>query len=888
MGIIIYNISYNILKPLDKSQIPSGILYDYVYPVAALANYDGSTQTDTSNIDHFYESYAELYHSMLNNYGKVHPATLRKNASRFHQDAVYHHPIGIIDYTFHSIDTNAISNNLLTVNNGQLYDVQGRSQSPYIPKTARIAGLLVNDEYPCLYPGQHYFTFSDDFVLSNSGFSLSQVTHLQAIFNGTSIYNASVSGLVDFTLPLTILNIDQSDVLVLILTINGQQRHYHITTCQISAEPTNTCRGTDQIEITGFPFDGGYGEGTYSEKGIATIYWADGHCADKLLRKPVIFVDGFDPFNGQHHGELWSKYLNFPYIDLNGQNRLGDELLSNLHNFDVIILDQKADTSHTYNRGGAGLIENNGLVLAKLLDTLYQIYHTTLTDDFVVVGASMGGLVTRYGLTWMEKNNKPHHTRLFISFDSPQNGAHINIGLQRTIDIFTQEGLLSENTKIKNALHQSNAAKQMLIYHSSTNSETLQAHPFRSIFLNNLQTVGNWPTQCRVVSIINGNKNGILKNITPSPNPYNAEPIASQQTVIDFGIWRKFYGINCNLNICKLINFEVFAQSSTTRALTNKLKVQKTPLTRLINSFDIPLRSFSQFSQPYNGASPDIAPGCRFGQNPLDTIRSFYNNWWYPFVSSLVGLRIAYNENIIKDNNFIPTVSSVAYTFPNGEVFDFNKSFSTTNLSKCAGTTPFDTVYAPTADMPHVKVDAFIASAFRNEVYNYKSKSNCYYNCPDKITISAEFNPNGRYIYEATQSIELLPPVFLADSGIFFLATIGCTSSGTLSFQDPFLKNINNQNTILTYCPFEWDNSKNEVNCNYGPGYTNFKTFIKNLPVGDYGEFSIDQNTWYRANIGDIGAEWLLPSTSNYPQTFYARPHSLPGEIIQTVLYQCP
>lgn len=34
-----------------------------------------------------------------------------------------------------------------------------------------------------------------------------------------------------------------------------------------------------------------------------------------------------------------------------------------------------------------------------------------------------------------------------------------------------------------------------------------------------------------------------------------------------------------------------------------------------------------------------------------------------------------------------------------------------------------------------------------------------------------------------------------------------------------------------------------------------FKIFVKNVPLGDKAEFSIDNNTWYRANIGDLGAE---------------------------------
>lgn len=57
------------------------------------------------------------------------------------------------------------------------------------------------EDYPCLYPGQHYFTFDDDFVLSNSGFTLSQVTHLEAIYDGVTVFNSAVSGLNNYSKP---------------------------------------------------------------------------------------------------------------------------------------------------------------------------------------------------------------------------------------------------------------------------------------------------------------------------------------------------------------------------------------------------------------------------------------------------------------------------------------------------------------------------------------------------------------------------------------------------------------------------------------------------------------------------------------------------------------
>ena len=48
------------LQNLDKSQIPTGILYEAVYPWAEIESYDGSSATDTSSYPHFMQAYNEF------------------------------------------------------------------------------------------------------------------------------------------------------------------------------------------------------------------------------------------------------------------------------------------------------------------------------------------------------------------------------------------------------------------------------------------------------------------------------------------------------------------------------------------------------------------------------------------------------------------------------------------------------------------------------------------------------------------------------------------------------------------------------------------------------------------------------------------------------------
>jgi alpha-beta hydrolase superfamily lysophospholipase len=63
--------------------------------------------------------------------------------------------------------------------------------------------------------------------------------------------------------------------------------------------------------------------------------------------------------------------------------------------------------------------------VAKLLHRVN--YEKRSNEPLVLIGASMGGLVSRYALTYMERYHMSHDVRTFISFDSPQKGA-TNIG----------------------------------------------------------------------------------------------------------------------------------------------------------------------------------------------------------------------------------------------------------------------------------------------------------------------------------------------------------------------------------------------------------------------------------------------------------------------------
>jgi hypothetical protein len=873
--------AYKILRNLNKSQIPTSVLYEYAYPLAEVDYYNGDSNTDTSTYSHFVQSYYELYRSTFNKAGILSPEAFEKSAYDFHPNKDYHHPVGIIDYNFNTIDPNSVINNLLSVSNNQLFDVPFRLSSPYINKTARLAVPLQADADDNYKVGTHYFHFSSAFVLSNSGFSLNQVQSINIKINGVSVYNAVVSGLQNAVIPVPVVcNEDDKQDIQIILQIPSRSNIYNIAANCIPVPPTDPCRGQDVTTITGYPYDGGYGV-NFRAKATATIYYADSNCFDKRIRRPIIFVDGFDPGNKQHAREIWDVYLNKEFAEGNTTKKLGDELLKN--GYDIIIFDPiQSDSANFVFTGGTSLIENNGLVLAKFLEEFYATHQSTMQADYVVVGASMGGIIARFGLAWMETNSKPHHTRLFISFDSPQAGAQIPLGLQYMVDTFTQQGLLSRSNSIKSALHQSAAAKQMILHHSSTDSETPVAHEWRAKLLANLASVGNYPTLTRNISISDGGMAGITKNIIPNPNPYNVEAVVDKQLELGVGIKRRLTP-NCTQNICYKLHAQVYAQTANSRAKVYEFSMNNLANVLLLANFGTPFQNFSKYAVSNNNTSIDIAPGSRLRKDPLGLIYKLDFDV-FKLVNGLAG-KLVIDKNILKFSNFVPTYSSLDYQFNTNDPFNNYKSYQFNTLNRCSGTTPFDTAYAQPQDLDHVDIDANVANVFRNEVYFPKPKSVCAGECQDYLTLSSPLSNGAVANYKAAKAITLLPN-FAAPNGSVIKADIGCVSVSNyfktkyLSYMPPI------QSTTTSLCPFDWDTTLNLVTC--GVGFTNFKVFVNEfMDISTYAEFSLNGSNWIPANIDNFGYELNLNANPGQPQTFYARPKNDPTNVITITLTHC-
>ncbi len=303
--------------------------------------------------------------------------------------------------------------------------------------------------------------------------------------------------------------------------------------------------------------------------------------ADNVLDKPIFVIDGFDPGDGR---DIAAVYNLLSYDDNGTTLNLADRIRAD-EDFDVVIVnlpqyfrladnslqsmanstDVNADgiidegdySGSTLIDGGADFIERNAMILAEII-TLINTQKVG-TEQNVVIGPSMGGLISRYALNYMEANTLNHDTRLWISFDSPHRGANVPIGLQHLFNSLAYGvGIANQDSlrPIVDSLSKSAAARQMLTDHfeahlgagevSDFDDSLLLpvAHPYHNTFYTkiNALTTSGYPETTRNTAIINGNGIG-----TPYPHK-NGTDVLPGEKILHVFIDGGFFGTDITLD----------------------------------------------------------------------------------------------------------------------------------------------------------------------------------------------------------------------------------------------------------------------------------------------------------------------------------------------------
>ncbi len=212
------------------------------------------------------------------------------------------------------------------------------------------------------------------------------------------------------------------------------------------------------------------------------------------LGRPFVFVEGIDfglggTSDAHRFGDFgWDEFLGCAqelYPMMGHVPVLIDSLLE--RGFHPVLVDFQE---------GAGDIFSNAALLADILQHLAQYRNDP--RYMVVSGASMGGQIARIALRMMESSGVPHCCQLYLSLDSPHQGANVPLGLQQTI-----LHLASENPDMEGlgGAIASPAARQLLLHQAIPGS-------VRTQYQDSLDAI-SWPVHCRNAAIANGGTEGL-------------------------------------------------------------------------------------------------------------------------------------------------------------------------------------------------------------------------------------------------------------------------------------------------------------------------------------------------------------------------------------------
>lgn len=122
---------------IDKSQVPTRLLMEYGLPLFRLSSFNGALADSTrTNSTIFRALYASAYTACItgtNPLKSLPDYNAQVEAVEANDATVI--PIMVQRIDFATLRPDAVSQNLLSVQNNQLYDVPGRSQSPYQART---------------------------------------------------------------------------------------------------------------------------------------------------------------------------------------------------------------------------------------------------------------------------------------------------------------------------------------------------------------------------------------------------------------------------------------------------------------------------------------------------------------------------------------------------------------------------------------------------------------------------------------------------------------------------------------------------------------------------------------------------------------------------------
>ncbi len=677
-----------IFQYINKSQIPNGYLGEYGSDFAEKRLYNGvlADSNFIYNISGFNFLYNDIVSARIYSAAPTMPSMQTVNDTLNALPAANASSLVFLTAKYGVLKENALSLGLFTRSGNQLFDVAGRPQSPY---TSQQLFAAAPADPVSKNIGAIQLTWRAGLCFSNSGQSISQVwidfldgagyRSLPANTVLTQNYTDS-SGYKKFNIKvqcsdLSVLYSSSRQYVQVPVASGGAMSRY---TTLSSAELNNPAYTAHSSTAQ---FSDGKVYIRYSQKRAGTAL------ANKIV-KPLIVVEGYDihdatPALAEENYDInnlineWNDMYIEQLYDFNGQ-------LDDVAGYDLIFVDYYTMDAIPSN---ARMLEN----VLNWVNTQKVNNAIGIREQNVVMGISMGGLVSRYCLAQMTKESKVTDTRLLLTQDSPHQGANVPLGTQHFLYDFGamklagfEIGKQSKQLKEFYLLNQQPATASQLIIrvtdangNRSVNSFLAAGGPYRLMVDFTPAQLAATPPSYQFKAVSQGSQCAQYVMPTNTTMIDYSDKIAKMQILFGITVSSRY---KLTVKIKALPN-----QGSSNTISYSKMERNirfffgivgtgwKTTFenTRLSPANTIPWDCVPGSTQSFSGRNGS------FGDNSLEpsinSSNTFFGNVWRTIIFPLIHLRTDFTVPYLQDLfSFVPITSSL--DIANVDISSFNST----------------------------------------------------------------------------------------------------------------------------------------------------------------------------------------------------------------------
>lgn len=727
-----YNRMQHVFGNIDKAKVTTGYLKEFGVRFNTIEDYSGTNSANNFVDKTQWQSlYSSLYTMRVGTIAQNMTTTntvfdfLKTQQENSTTDVL----LAMQHYKYQQYKTNAVSNGDVTISNDRIYDVAGRN--PYTNETVFAIAPLKKE----LQGNTFTFKLPNNLIYTNSGLTINQ---LQIDFDNGQGYQ-TVSLNTNKSISYSSGGVKELNYKIIYTNSTIVYSHSKIL---VNYKPNYQARysgfggGIIRDSIAGSSWQGAF------STGYITVELAPGHTQ---ITKPLIVVEGFDPNNSFDYFDLIDEdspgglQINITGTTLN--QAIEDE------DYDLIFVDYKKGTD--YIQRNAYMVEE----VIKWVNIEKNRNGNPNAEKNVVLGMSMGGLVARYALRHMEQTNQTHDTKLYISHDTPHQGANVPLGVQAMarhlygeeislpvflslfdVTLFNFSDIEGLGTAFD--LLQSPAAQQMLIYQlqGDGNNVNHTTNALSTAFYNEYHTMGN-PTQGGIKNIAISNGAECSVNL---PFADNASLINLDEK-IDLP-WFITNIVLTSINSLSLNPLKIISSSlSTDTDFTAVMRVKSLPnqQSKEIYHGDVFISKTILFAitvheQIINDESLNSQPSML----PLDNASGGIYD-----VENFVGnLPASFNNYILeREFNFVPTYSSLNVGGGNQTITyaDLNNTYSPLSPPTGLKSIPFDNFYTnPIKSTNHIQFTLNNGNWLIDELKGVNGFNTCAASCSDNLNLT--------------------------------------------------------------------------------------------------------------------------------------------------------